>query len=182
MAAGLFVLSGVEMAHEWTAPMARGWNVKSGVRSSDLITDCTFFTFIRFNKLFLSSILKLNTTVPKRSPRVPNVFRTFAGCVLSCEETKFYSKWLCEKDIIKLRSILGDCNRIMCHFLVYIVIICINITLRQLPVSKTTKIIRKKHDFTLVISVLLLADACGRCILHTSNNHVDSLFNSDNMT
>ena len=39
MAAGLYVLRGVEMAHEWTGPVTKGKNVKSDDRSSDLILD-----------------------------------------------------------------------------------------------------------------------------------------------
>ena len=37
MAAGLYALSVVEMIHEWTGPVIRGWIVKSAGKSSDLI-------------------------------------------------------------------------------------------------------------------------------------------------
>ena len=106
---------------------------------------------------------KTHPSCPQNAP--PVRFENFCR-VRFVHKQKIYSKWLCEKDIIKLRSIVGDYNRKMCPFLVYIGTTCINITLRQLS------------QFLLqnwVFSVLLLADACGRFILHTSYNHVNSL-------
>ena len=39
MVAGLYVFRGVEVAHEWTGPVTRGYDVKSVDSSSDLISD-----------------------------------------------------------------------------------------------------------------------------------------------
>ena len=61
----LYALRGVEIAHEWTGLVTRGWNVKSGDKSSDLITDCTFFHLLRLTNepSPLCLIFKLNIKI-----------------------------------------------------------------------------------------------------------------------
>ena len=89
-AAGLYALRGVEMAHEWTGPVTRGWNVKLDDRSSDLISDYKpapfFFYIVYLVSTGIRSPVIANVFVAPPSELYTNKHETLNQCWLDIEQ------------------------------------------------------------------------------------------------